>query len=127
MDSTVIMQKCAHTHTHTGGGGGGGDGVLKESTAEGINTEMHVFRHVHNTRKQTTQCNQMPSHGRICSCESTRASTSAHIHACATEWQCSVSPVIIVLEDERSEMEEGEAERRREGDRRGGGGETEEK
>lgn len=46
--------------------------------------------------------------------------THSRLHG-VWQWQWSVSPVIIVLEDERSEVEEGAAERRREGDRRGGG------
>ncbi len=44
--------------------------------------------------------------------------TSAHIHAGSEEWQWSVSPVIIVLEDERSEAEKGVEECWRGGQRR---------
>ena len=94
-----------------------------QSTAESIN--MHACVHPH----PCTSCMGLKTHKCTHSLQYTctvhagtqidRQNTSAHIHAGIEEWQWSVSPVIIVLEDERSEAEKGVEECWR-GDRGGG-------
>lgn len=75
------------------------------STVESVNMEMYACSHTHVRAAQ--------------------APKKYTVHTYSTgieEWQRRVSPVIIVLEDERSEAEKGVEECWR-GDRGGGGGE----
>lgn len=82
------------------------------STVESVNMEMYACGHARVRAAQAPKKYTVHTYS---------ANTGTHTHTGTEEWQRRVSPVIIVLEDERSEAERGVEEFWR--DRGRGGGE----